>query len=161
MSAVQGNKAHDAVDAGAPVKIGGKAAANTDPTAVSAGADRVDAWFDIQGAFVTDPRAATWVESASSISSAANSVSHASTSGQTHYVTGINVTYRAGIYRQVDVYSGASILFSFHGGSPSAPFTLARPLKITQGNKVVVEAAAANSASGECYINLFGYTKDD
>ena len=160
MAAVQGNKAHDSVDAGAPVKTGGKATGNTDPTAV-AGADRVDAWWDVQGALVTDPRPTTWVESASSISSAANSVSHASTSGQTHYVTGINVTYRAAIYRQVDVYSGATILFSFHGGSPSAPFTLARPLKITQGNKVVVVAAAASSASGECYINLFGYTKDD
>ena len=160
MSAVQGNKAHDAVDAGAPVKIGGKATSNTDPTAV-AGADRVDAWFDVQGATVTDPRPATWVESASSISSAANSVSHASTSGQTHYLTGLNVTYRAAIYRQVDVYDGANVLFSFHGGSPSAPMTFSRPLKFTQGNKIVVVAAAASSASGENYINLFGYTKDD
>src|SRR3990167_9761725 len=160
MAAVQGNKSHDAVDSGARGKIGGKATSSADPAGV-AGADRVDAWYDVQGASVTDPRPATWVESASSISSAANSVSHASTSGQTHYLTGLNVTYRAAIYRQVDVYDGANVLFSFHGGSPSAPMTFSRPLKFTQGNKIVVVAAAASSASGENYINLFGYTKDD
>lgn len=44
---VVGNIAHDGVDAGAPVKIGGKAS-NTAPTAVSA-ADRVNAWFDLNG----------------------------------------------------------------------------------------------------------------
>ena len=140
--------------------LGGRAIGNTQQDAKTAG-KWVDAWFDVEGGLVTDPRAATWVESASSISSAANSVSHASTSGQTHYVTGITVTYRAGIYRQVDVYDGADIKFSFHGGSPSSPYVLGRPLKMTQGNKVVVVAAAAASASGECYINLFGYTKDD
>lgn len=44
---VTGDTAHDAVDAGRPIKIGGKA--NTSlPTAVSDG-DRVDASFDTQG----------------------------------------------------------------------------------------------------------------
>ena len=44
---VVGNVAHDAVDSGDPVKIGGKA--NTSPpTAVAAG-DRVDAFFDANG----------------------------------------------------------------------------------------------------------------
>ena len=158
MSGVQGDRAHDATDRGSPVKIGGKAVANAGPTAVSAGGDRVDAWFDMEGAQVSDLRAATWVESASSISSAANSVSHASTSGQTHYLTDLIVTYRASLYRQVDVYDGDTIAFSFHSGSP---WQLSRPYKFTQGNKIVVSAAAAASASGECYINLFGFTKDD
>lgn len=44
---VVGNLAHDAVDAGAPIKIGGKAR-TAEPTAV-AGGDRVDAEFDIYG----------------------------------------------------------------------------------------------------------------
>ena len=52
-----GDVAHDSVDSGNPVKIGGKAVTNTTvPTAVAAG-DRVQAWFDQQGAqavFLTD-----------------------------------------------------------------------------------------------------------
>lgn len=42
-----GNVANDGVDAGAPVKIGGKANSAA-PTAVSAG-DRVDGWFSLAG----------------------------------------------------------------------------------------------------------------
>lgn len=44
----QGNAAHDAVDAGNPVKIGGKASAAA-PADVSADGDRVDAWLDRAG----------------------------------------------------------------------------------------------------------------
>lgn len=44
---VVGSVAHDGVDAGKPVKIGGKAN-NSAPTAV-ANADRVDAWFGLGG----------------------------------------------------------------------------------------------------------------
>jgi len=49
----QGNVAHDAVDAGNPVKIGGKASSAA-PTAV-ANADRVEAWFSLNGAQMTSP----------------------------------------------------------------------------------------------------------
>lgn len=49
---VDANVANDAVDAGNPHKIGGKAN-NSRPTAVSADADRVDAWFDRNGRQVT------------------------------------------------------------------------------------------------------------
>ena len=45
---VQGDTAHDAVDAGDPVKIGGHAYAEAGPTAVSTD-DRVDAYFDRKG----------------------------------------------------------------------------------------------------------------
>lgn len=44
---VGGNVDHDAVDAGFPIKVGGKASL-TAPTAVAA-ADRVNAWFDLNG----------------------------------------------------------------------------------------------------------------
>lgn len=47
-SFAQGNVAHDAADAGGPVKIGGKASTAV-PSAVSASADRVDAYFDEYG----------------------------------------------------------------------------------------------------------------
>jgi len=42
--------AHDAVDTGSPLKIGGKAS-NTAPTVVTAG-DRTNAWFDLNGRLV-------------------------------------------------------------------------------------------------------------
>jgi hypothetical protein len=45
---VQGHLAHDAVDAGNPIKIGGRGR-NALPTAASANNDRVDAWFDLYG----------------------------------------------------------------------------------------------------------------
>ncbi len=47
VGAVQGGTAHDAADAGNPLKIGGKAASSK-PAAVTAG-DRVDAYFDLYG----------------------------------------------------------------------------------------------------------------
>ncbi len=57
---VQGNVAHDAVDAGSPVKVGGKASTGA-PSAV-ADADRVDANFDEFGnlrTLIVDPANAT------------------------------------------------------------------------------------------------------
>lgn len=46
-SQVQGNVAHDAVDSGNPVKVGGKARSSA-PSDVANG-DRVDAYFDLKG----------------------------------------------------------------------------------------------------------------
>jgi len=52
-ASVSGDTAHDAIDAGEPVKIGGKAADPTSlPNAVAAG-DRVDASFSTKGEFLT------------------------------------------------------------------------------------------------------------
>jgi hypothetical protein len=49
-----GEVAHDAADSGNPVKMGGKALTNTVvPTAVSATGDRVNAWFDMNGAQIS------------------------------------------------------------------------------------------------------------
>lgn len=49
---VAGTKDHDAVDDGSPIKIGGYAKAAA-PTNVSADADRVNAWFLLNGALAT------------------------------------------------------------------------------------------------------------
>ena len=48
-----GDVAHDAADAGNPIKIGGYGKA-TAPTAANADADRVNAWFDLNGRLVVD-----------------------------------------------------------------------------------------------------------
>lgn len=54
---VVGNVAHDGVDSGNPVKVGGKANSSA-PSAVSAG-DRVDQWLTLNGATVVAPVSAT------------------------------------------------------------------------------------------------------
>lgn len=50
---VQGDTAHDAVDSGNAVKIGGRASTSV-PAAVQAG-DRVDAWYDVRGSARVTP----------------------------------------------------------------------------------------------------------
>lgn len=55
----EGNKAHDAVDAGNPVKIGGQANSGT-PSAVSS-LDRVNTWHDLNGAMIVGVRDGTSV----------------------------------------------------------------------------------------------------
>lgn len=162
MSAVQGNRSHDATDRGAPIKTGGKAVGNTVPPAVANG-DRVDAWYDVQGALVTDPRAAEWVESVSAISSAAATVSHASESGKTHYVTGFIASYRSNLAqaRLVDIYDGATKTFGVYAGTNPMPVIFPRPVRLTQSSAATVVAAAAAAASGELHLSVFGYTKDD
>ena len=56
-ASVSGDVAHDAIDGGEPVKIGGKANSST-PTAVAA-ADRVDAWFGLNGELIVSARPVT------------------------------------------------------------------------------------------------------
>ena len=51
-ASVSGDVAHDAADAGEPIKVGGRAQA-TAPTAVSLDGDRVNAWFLLNGAQAT------------------------------------------------------------------------------------------------------------
>lgn len=55
-----GNQAHDAVDSGNPVKIGGKA--NSAAPAAVAALDRVDAWYDLRGQAVVELRDSAGVE---------------------------------------------------------------------------------------------------
>lgn len=160
MSAVQGNRSHDATDRGAPIKVGGKAVGNTVPTDVADG-DRVDAWYDVQGALVTDPRGAEWIESASALSSAGVTVSHASTSGETHYLTSLTVSYRASVRRLVDIYFGATKQFGVYTGVEPLDIEFDRPIKVTQSNAVTLIAASGNSASGDLEASIRGYTKDD
>jgi len=64
-SNVSGSVAHDAVDAGNPVKIGGKASSSA-PADVATG-DRVDAYFDLKGRLKVDGSDVTQPVSAASL----------------------------------------------------------------------------------------------
>jgi hypothetical protein len=66
-----GSIAHDSVDAGNPNKIGGYASSAV-PTAVSAAADRVNAWFDLNGRQVITMNSAT--STPSNVSASASNV---------------------------------------------------------------------------------------
>lgn len=46
---ITGDEAHDAADAGNPLKIGGKVTSGVEAGAVSATSGRTDAWFDMRG----------------------------------------------------------------------------------------------------------------
>lgn len=67
---VAGTIAHDGIDSGNPVKIGGKAV-STAPTAVAAN-DRVDAFFDLQGRQIVAQKAATGTQT--TVASSASNV---------------------------------------------------------------------------------------
>ena len=60
-----GNIAHDAVDSGNPVKIGGYAS-SASPAVVAAG-DRVDQWYSLRGALVIAAHAASGADGQSTV----------------------------------------------------------------------------------------------
>lgn len=111
--AVGGNIAHDAVDTGNPLKIGGKAA-SAKPTAVSAG-DRVDAYFDTfgrqhvydeGGGGVSGGGLSTYVFTPS------NSFGHGTSaygSGTTFTVSGHSFTPEAVALTKVDRFNSAGV----------------------------------------------------
>ena len=110
---IVGNIAHDAADAGHPVKIGGKAVAAL-PSAVS-NADRVNALFDNRGRLVTVP----YIPGASEVLSvrlrAAASSTRATvltpTSGKAIRIISIEVNYdnTSGLLIEVYFGTGANI----------------------------------------------------
>lgn len=141
---MQGNVAHNAVDAGNPTKIGGKGLdnANVPPGVVSG--NRVDAWFDIYGSqavFLSDGsnQRPTWTSPAFG-----DGVSHMN-------ITGLPVNSRAMLmdpatgwfYRQRGNADGAFAQGSVASGSADS----GNPLKI--GGRVVNSIPGAVLAVGQ------------
>lgn len=93
---VGGNVAHDAVDSGNPVKVGGKAAGAL-PAAVAA-LDRVDAYLDREGRQIVRPwGAGAWaVRDRPAVNVQASIVRAAGAAGVRHVATGLTVVLAAG-----------------------------------------------------------------
>ena len=90
---VAGHVAHDGVDLGNPIKIGGKASA-LPPAAVSTDLDRVDASFNLQGAqrvIPALPDSAWSITNASAVNALATATKAAGGAGVKHVCTGIQV----------------------------------------------------------------------
>ncbi len=105
---VQGGTVHDAVDAGNPLKIGGRASTD-EPTAVAIG-DRVNAWFDTFGRLVTVPGHAN-PELPSSVTASASgttAVLNASGAGVSHYIQKVNLMNTGSAKITVELRDGAT-----------------------------------------------------
>lgn len=74
----QGAIAHDAVDSGNPVKIGGRTAGSGGLSPAVANGDRTDAWFDVRGALATTVTVAGSIVGA--VDTASDAVASAGTS---------------------------------------------------------------------------------
>lgn len=114
-----GLPAHDEADTGSPLKIGGKANQSV-PTAVS-DADRVNAWFDREGAAHTVSRqepARVWVAGAGRLSISRGGGSYASVgSPGTSVVAAAASTYTYVVGLMVSSVSAVGTLISFSDGS--------------------------------------------
>ena len=148
---IAGSVAHDAVDAGNPVKIGGKANTGS-PTAVE-NADRVDGWFNAYGAhaaFLTDengtdravvrgtdadaltPGAATW-----SLMTLASGMALAPDGAMDRLRTlGNTAGAGLGVLAAAPWVPGASEITSTYRGGPSTSLTRDTIVTPTSGKKI-------------------------
>lgn len=181
---VQGNIAHDAVDSGNPVKMGGKAKA-TAPTAVTADGDRVDAWFGMRGQQATMPTDASGniladgngavvqcAAQASQFNAAPVAISN-STTGVTlkaaagasirNYITAIQISWTAHTNTTdlliSDGAGGTTLLRPVIAGATGnliIPFAV--PLRGTANTLVEARTVVAGGAGSIVYISAQGFT---
>jgi hypothetical protein len=134
-----GDVAHDGVDSGNPLKIGGQAR-TTNPTAV-ADADRVNAVFDKIGRIVTAPCQVRQLVTSATITltnTSETTLLAAGGSGVFHDMTMLTITNTSGTAVRVDIRdtTGGSVIISFYvaasGGGAVVPFSV--PLSQTSSN---------------------------
>lgn len=153
MTAIQGDRAHDATDRGSPVKIGGKATGAT-PTAVAAG-DRVDGWFDLNGRTVIRPDyPSAWAEDGVG-TNAGVTVTHAAAAGNIHRVAAIQCSGDAAAVVTVES-PAATVLYTKRF---AAAFNMSEqfpvPIAGSDGGAVLVKISASTA---NCEANIQGYT---
>jgi hypothetical protein len=150
-----GNVAHDAVDAGNPIKIGGKAK-SSDPTVVAT-ADRVDALFDLIGRQVVAlgaiPENSLSGTTAAMTATTATDIIAAQASGVRIYCTSIIVANQhATVGTAVQILDGATVVatvyvdakktegFAFPFPLRGTAATALRALNVTTGSSTIVTA---------------------
>lgn len=101
------NVAHDEVDAGSPIKMGGRAQ-DSERTAV-ADADRVDAWFDTKGRLIVAPWHPGELTPATATLTATTdaSIIAAPGAGQALYVCSVLITNTSATLTRVDLKDGS------------------------------------------------------
>lgn len=155
----EGDIAHDAVDSGNPVKVGGKAASAT--PAVVAAADRTDAWFDLHGRLVTMPYHATPQSPATltiTASTTDTQVITAPGAGLSIWVVSIQAGNTSGTYTRLDLKEGSggtvkkTMPLAASGGGYTA--TLGVPWKLA-ANTALYAASSVSVTDVRINIDYF------
>lgn len=162
-----GGAAHDAAVAGAPVRIGAKAA-TSNPAGISAG-DAVDALATQEGVIITRPwsiPAGTWSYAAANLgivnTTTAVTIKAAGAAGIRNYVTGLDIMAEAlGAATEVAIRDGAggTVLWRTKigtGGQPLTRITFPNPLRGTAATLLEFVTLTA-SVTGAVYVNADGY----
>lgn len=154
-----GDVAHDAVDSGNPVKVGGKAL-TANPTAVAAN-DRVNAMFDAQGRQVVAfslPETVVRGISAAITNTSDTAVIAAQGAGVRIYVTNIVVfNSHATVATQVNIKDGATTIYSVYVNAAGGQVALTLPVPLRLTANTALNAACATTGSN-VIVSASGFT---
>jgi hypothetical protein len=113
---IGGNVAHDAADAGSPVKIGAKAIAALSGATLVAAADRSDAQADLDGAILVRADRALGdlvVGNASNTDGSSTEVLAAGAAGVKHYITDVTITNTSASNIYVELKDNTTVKWRF------------------------------------------------
>jgi hypothetical protein len=115
-ASVSGDVAHDAADAGEPVKIGAKAIAALSGATLVAAADRANAYSDLDGALLirADGALGDFVNgNASNTDGTSTQVLAAGASGVKHYITDVTISNTSSSNIYVELKDGSTAKWTF------------------------------------------------
>ena len=162
-ASVSGDVAHDAVDAGEPVKIGGKAI-SAEPTAVAA-ADRVNALFDLVGKLIVLPYANPENFVSGAITSAmtgttSTSLLAAPAAGLRNYITQIVVSNaHASVGTDVAIQdgSGGTTLYTIPAAAVYGGAVVTFPVPLRQPTTATAIFCANVTTGASTKVSAIGY----
>lgn len=151
-ASVSGDVAHDAADAGEPVKIGYKAYAfdGTAPQTASAEADRVNAISDLQGIqYVQVSHPAFWHVSVDYASAQTNATVKAAPGAGSLYITDIFLSNgaTAGNVTLLDGSGGTVLWEAYPGINGGAVLNLRNPIKLTATTLLAITSTTVTTHS--------------
>ena len=151
-ASVSGDVAHDAADAGEPVKIGGKAYAfdGTAPQTAVAEADRVNAIYDLTGRqYVCDVHPAFWSASVDYESAQTNATVYAAPGAGSLFITDIIVSNGAvaGNITLLDGSGGAVKFECYPGINGGVSHSFKTPIKLTATTLLAITSTTCTTHS--------------
>lgn len=160
-SASAGDVAHDSVDSGNPVKVGGKAV-SSEPTAVASG-DRANLITDLVGKLITLPYAnpENFVSGATAAitDTTSTSVIAAAGAGVRNFITSILVTNShatVGTLVTIKDGSGGTTLYAGYAAAAGGGFSVTFPTPLRGSANTALHAACGTTGSN-VYVSAAGY----
>jgi hypothetical protein len=159
-AASAGDVAHDGVDSGNPVKVGGKAT-SAEPTAVSASGDRANFITDMVGKQITLPYAnpENFVNGTTGAITDTTSTSTiaAQGAGIRTYITQITVTNsHATVGTFVKILDGASIIYEAYAAEAAGGFTASFPTPLRGSGNTAVNTQCVTTGAN-VIASISGY----